>query len=88
MKNQGKYRVQLCVHMDSLTREFSEAVCAVRSYKRLHQEFVDSLIKNGGRVSIRLWNMHDSLLLISSEMTTVSLNVDEEFGEAMMKETI
>ena len=67
MIDKTRYRVQFTVGMDSLHRDFSEAICAVRSYRRLARYLGGKELPNFDMCQVRLWDMNQQVVLISTE---------------------
>jgi hypothetical protein len=85
--SKANYRVQLCIGMDSLHRDFSEARCALRCWKRLAQE-LKGYVPNDSRnhTYVRLWNLNLDRVLMSTEGIFTYTTTDPEMVDALASE--
>jgi hypothetical protein len=87
MSTDARYRVQVCFGMDSVHRDFSEALTALRSYKRLSCLGGYCPPKpNQDILHVRLWNLTLNRVLASSEGAPCWFTSDPEIVDALIYE--
>ena len=80
----ANYRVQFGVGMDSLHRDFADATCAARSYKRMAKLFGGlSVGDDEDLCTVRLWNLKTDRVLLTTEHATTEL--DAAIADALLE---
>jgi len=81
--NEAKYRVQLYVGAETLCRDFSEAITAVRSYRTLAKGLGHHVTADRDVCHVRLWNLELDSCLMSTEGIAAYAR-DPELHEALL----